>query len=133
MRMKACPVMFHQGSGGLVKANAGERREHAEPPPPASPVSVLPSRVLRQLSHGISVTPTVSGIERFILRSGKTGRKKYQTGRSSEEERSRVGQVGCSHIAANVSVSIHAIATTAHVGQDQWCNLDVVPIIVANC
>lgn len=70
-------------------------------PPPTRPVSVLPSRFLRQPSHGISVMPTVSGIERFILRTGKTGRKKYQTRRSSESECFRVGEGRCCHIAAN--------------------------------
>lgn len=49
--MKACPVMLHQATVGLVKANTGEGREHRTPSPtpttPYHPVSVLPSRVLR--------------------------------------------------------------------------------------
>lgn len=87
--MKACPVMLHQGMVGLVKANTGERREHAETPrsAPPNPVSVLPSPFLQQPSHGISVMMTESGIERFILRTGKTGSKKYERrGRSWEDE-----------------------------------------------
>lgn len=74
---------------GLVKANTGERREHVEARrTPPHPVSVLPSPFLRQPSHGISVMPTVSGIERFILRAGKTGRNKYEMrGRSWKTDR----------------------------------------------
>lgn len=52
--MKACPVMFHQGTIRLAKANAGECREHAEAqhsyPPPAlllAPLACFPA-----LSYG---------------------------------------------------------------------------------
>lgn len=46
-RMKACPVMLHQGALGLVKANTGERREQAEarrsPPTPLACLQPLPT------------------------------------------------------------------------------------------
>lgn len=84
--------MLHQATVGLVKANTGERREHAQtprspPPPPPTPLACFPAPVLRQPSHSIIVMPTVSGNERFVLRAGETGRKRH-------EEREEFGGLG---------------------------------------
>lgn len=103
--MKACPVMLHQATVGLVKANTGEGREHHAPSPtpttPTTPLACFPAASYGQPSHGISVTLTPAGIERFVLRTGKTGRKEHERrGRSLWDGWSSVGhKVVFGHIA----------------------------------